>query len=83
MSGDYKGPAIFKYAVFPVKRNAIFIRFENIGDLLDSYNGGVDQTNATLYVNVRKFAEYLYTYVNGQDAELNNVNIVETGLTGN
>jgi hypothetical protein len=59
------------------------VRFENIGDNIDATNGNVDQTNASLYVNVRKFAEYIYTYENGPDAELNNINIKETSLSGN
>jgi hypothetical protein len=83
LTGDYKGPGIFKYEIFPYSRNKLFVRFENIGDLIDATNGGIDQTNATLYVNVRRFAEYLYTYENGPLAELNNVNILEASLSGN
>lgn len=34
-------------------------------------------------MNVRKFAENLYSYANGPNAYLNNINIFEVSLTGN
>jgi hypothetical protein len=68
LSGDYQGPNTFKYEIFPVRKNFLLVRFENIGDNFDALNGQMDQTSKTYYVNVRTFAETIYSYVNGPDA---------------
>lgn len=55
-------------------------RFENIGDNFDKFNG---KSTDTYYVDVKMFAEMLYQHMNGVDAPLNIINIVETSLSGN
>jgi hypothetical protein len=35
LSGDSQGPSSFKYVIFPVAKNTLFVRFENIGDSFD------------------------------------------------
>lgn len=57
------------------------MRLENIFDTFDVHPPKAP--NHTIYIHVRKFAEELYKYVNGEDAQLNNINIIETSLTGN
>jgi len=69
-----------KYAMFPVKRNTLFIRFENIADNLDYWN--YTQNDTTVYIKVREFAQSLFEHVN-HGVNLQYINIVETSLTGN
>lgn len=83
LTKEYDGPNTFKWEVLPVKRNMLFVRFENMGDKFDAKNGGTDTSNSTYYVKVQDFAKNLYTYVNGAGAKLNNINVWETSLTGN
>ena len=45
VSGDTQGPITFKTEVFPVDKNVIFVRFENIGDRFDSFNTTLDHDN--------------------------------------
>ena len=66
-----------------MKRNVLFVRFENIGDNFDAKTSGIDTTGKTYYVDVNMFAKNLYEHVNGVNAKLNGVNIWETSLTGN
>jgi hypothetical protein len=54
----------------------VSLRIENIGDKFD-----VEEQ--TVYVKVKDFAHSLWTSVNGDDSTLNNINIIETTLTGN
>lgn len=70
-----------KFQLFPLDRNIIHMRLENIFDNFDVHSP--KQPNHTIYIQVRKFAEDLYKYVNGEQAQLNNINILETTLTGN
>ena len=62
--------------MFPIMKNAVFVRFENIGDKFD-------KNDETLIVDVYNFALALYRKANGNDAEVNSVNINEFDLTGN
>ena len=56
LSGDYKGPSTFKFAIFPIKKNELIVRFENVGDIFDSTKS-LDPANSTYYVKVKDFAE--------------------------
>ena len=67
--------------MFPIKKNVLFVRFENIGDKFDYNSASLEET--TIYIKVKEFAYALYEIANGQNAQLNNINIVETTLTGN
>ena len=62
--------------MFPIMKNAVFVRFENIGDKFD-------KNDETLIVDVYNFTLALYRKANGNDAEVNSVNINEFDLTGN
>lgn len=64
-----------------MERNVIHMRIENIFDIFDVHPPKAP--NHTLYVQIPKFAEELYKYVNGNDAKLHTINIIETSLTGN
>ena len=57
-------------------KNALFVRFENIGDKFD-------KDDETLIVDVYNFTLALYQKANGNDAELHSININEFSLTGN
>jgi lysosomal alpha-mannosidase len=80
LSGDLDVPFTFKQVIFPYSPHVFLVRFENIGDKFDKFDGKAD---ATYYVDVVKFASMLYKHVNGADAEWNNLNIRETTLSGN
>ena len=80
LSGDYDGPNTFKQIIIPYSGTTFLVRFENIGDLFDKYTG---KASSTYYVDVKKFAEMFYTHMNGADATLTHINIVETTLSGN
>ena len=67
--------------LFPIEKNVIYMRIENIFDTFDIHPPKAP--NHTVYIQIRNFAETLYKHVNGMDAQLNNINIVETTLTGN
>ena len=64
-----------KLLLFPVGKNKILARFENIGDKFD-------EEEQTVYIKVKDFAHDLWASVNG-DAPLNDIHIIETTLTGN
>jgi hypothetical protein len=56
-------PTAGKLYLFPVKRNTIFMRIENIGDVFDYEGLNTTGQNATT-VQLRDLAERLYAYVN-------------------
>lgn len=70
-----------KLQLFPLAKNAIHMRIENIFDTFDVHPPKAP--THTIYVQVKKLAEDLYKAVNGDDAKLNSINIIETTLTGN
>lgn len=70
-----------KLQLFPIAKNAIHMRIENIFDTFDVHPPKA--ATHTIYVQVKKLAEDLYKAVNGDDAKFNNINIIETTLTGN
>ena len=71
-----------KYLLFPLDRNMIHMRIENIFDHFDA-SDPTQVLNHTVYIQLPAFAETLYKISNGDDAKLANINIVETTLTGN
>jgi hypothetical protein len=50
-----------KFLTFPLARNKILFRFENIGDKFDLLN----EANGTLHVDIVKFAYSFYFDANG------------------
>ena len=66
--------------LFPVKKNVIQMRIENIGDHLDE-NLSADKKVYT--VDVLDIAQQLFADVNGDLSNLSYVNIREMSLTGN
>jgi hypothetical protein len=59
--------------MFPVSRNTIFLRVENIADrVMDLYSYTVNQTTA--YLALQDFAQSLFENVN-HGVTLNNINI--------
>ena len=49
--------------MFPLAKNEILLRFENIGDLFDTENPGSDASG--LSIDIETFARDLFTDVNG------------------
>lgn len=74
-------PAPVKVQVFPVARNQITLRVENIADLFD-YPTGTRLQDTAVYADIPQLAKDLYFKANGAGAYLNAVNIYETQLTG-
>jgi hypothetical protein len=68
---------VLKVSLFPIKKNVISLRVENIGDLFD------ESTLAPLKLDVQGLAEQLFIDVNGDKSALAYINIEETSLTGN
>lgn len=71
---------IFKLSFFPVKRNAIIARLENIGDNLDL--NGQPETSGFV-VNMIDVAQKAYQDANGDLSDLSYVDIQELSLSGN
>jgi hypothetical protein len=69
-------PALGKYVMFPLEKNKIVVRFENIADKFDS-------DAAQFQYNVRDFAEAVYKVANPNADRLHNVHIQETSITHN
>lgn len=68
--------------MFPIRKNMIFVRFENIADLFD-YDNITTLNDTCVFIAVKDFALDLYKKVNGDQAGVNAINIIETSLTGN
>lgn len=73
-------PVSAKVQVYPVERNVLLLRVENIGDLFD-YPAGTNLSSTVVYVDLPQLAKDLYYKANGADSLLNGVNIYETQLT--
>jgi hypothetical protein len=71
-SNDY-----VKVSLFPIKKNVISLRIENIGDLFDA------AVDTPLQVDIHSLAEQLFIGVNGDSSALAYISIEETTLTGN
>lgn len=68
-----------KYIVFPLAKNKILARFENVGDKFDDEEGIFG--DGSLKVDINKFAKEFYSDANGESAQ--KVTIVEVDLTNN
>lgn len=77
----YALPDAVKANLFPMSRNNILVRVENIGDNFDT----PASSNRTFYVKLKDYAAALYQHVNsGKNAVLlNHINVNEMSLTGN
>ena len=71
-----KLPERVSYRLFPVEKNSVEVRFDNLADLVDAKEG-VSQTQ---YINIEQFADDLYFDENGMIAK--NVEIQEMSLQG-
>ena len=74
-------PAPVKVQLFPMEKNLLLARLENIGDLFD-YPANSTLQNTVVYVDIPSLAKNLYFQANGQSAQLSGININETQLTG-
>lgn len=72
-----------KYIIFPLAKNKILARFENIGDNFDDEEGIFG--NSSQKVDIEKFAQKFYEDANSEAATTSapQVNIVEVDLTNN
>lgn len=69
------------YRLFPLGKNEILVRFENLADAFDVVNtASLAQLDLSQSVNLTAFAHELYMEVNGNAAR--KVEIVETDLQG-
>lgn len=71
-----------KIEMFPVARNVILVRFENLADKFDGPINKSTPNDTTYSIDVKAFATVLWTKIN-PGAFLNDLNIMETTLTGN
>lgn len=74
-------PVPVKIQVFPMARNMLLLRLENIGDLFD-YPSTATLADTVVYVDVNALAKDLYFKANGASYYLNSINIVESQMTG-
>jgi hypothetical protein len=75
-------PTSVKYEVFPIKRNQIFVRLENIGDRFDTDPFNIQ--NTTVYFPLDKWARDLFNKSNNNPlTTLQTVLYSELSLTGN
>ena len=66
-----------KAQVFPMDRNTLLLRVENIADLFD-YSANAKLSDTVIYVDIPQLAKDLYFKANGASAYLNSINIIET-----
>lgn len=71
-------PNTLKIVTFPLKRNNILLRLENVADNFDSNVAG-----SLLYFKIKDYAANLYSSQNGNRSTLSYINVVETSLTAN
>lgn len=74
-------PAPIKATSYPMKRNLLLLRVENIGDLFD-YPAGSTLQDTVAYVDLNALAKDFWYKANGQSAQLSGINIHETQMTG-
>ena len=60
-----------KIEMFPVEKNIILVRFENIADNFDGPHNASTPNDTTYSIDVKYFAQELYSEVNGPNATLN------------
>lgn len=71
----------FSYRMFPLAKNELLVRFENLADAFDTVNmKSLSQLDLAQSVNLNAFADDLYMEVNGNMPT--SVEIVETDLQG-
>ena len=80
-------PPSVKYEVFPVSRNHLLIRLENIGDRLDTDRWNFKPADTTVQFPLDSFARGLFAKANwntpASKYTLNNITYQELSLTGN
>jgi hypothetical protein len=74
-------PAPIKVTSYPMDRNVLMVRIENIGDLFD-YPKGATLQDTVAYVDLTALAKDFWYKANGQGTQLSRINIQETQLTG-
>jgi hypothetical protein len=60
-----------KYEVFPIKRNQIFLRVENIGDKFDTDYNGLNKQQTTVQFPLDSFAKELFAKANWNNTKFN------------
>jgi hypothetical protein len=70
-------PVPVKVHAFPINRNLLLVRIENIGDLFD-YPDNANVTDTTAYVDLQQLAKDIYYKANPSSYLLNGINIHET-----
>jgi hypothetical protein len=74
-------PAPVKIISYPMDRNLLLVRVENIADLFD-YPAGSTLDDTVTYFDLNQLSRNLYQYTNGNTAQLQSLNIKEMQLTG-
>jgi len=75
---DASLPNTLKLIAFPLKRNNILLRLENVADNFD-----VNVNDTVLYFKIKDYAANLYNTQNGNRSTLSYINVYETSLTAN
>jgi hypothetical protein len=74
-------PVPVKIISYPMDRNLLLVRLENIADLFD-YPSGSTLDDTLTYFDLNQLARNLYQYANGNSYQLKAINIKEMQLTG-
>ncbi len=69
--GAVSNPYSVKYEVFPIKRNQIFLRIENIGDKFDTDYNGLNKQQTTVQFPLDSFAKELFSKANWNITKFN------------
>jgi hypothetical protein len=70
-------PAPIKVTSYPMDRNLLMVRIENIGDLFD-YPKSATLQDTTAYVDLTALAKDFWYKANGQGTQYSRINIQET-----
>jgi hypothetical protein len=78
-------PYAVKYQLFPVSRNQVLVRLENIGDRYDTDDVKLSSSQTTVVYNLDSFARDLFAKANWKNKGINLTSVIytEMGLSSN
>lgn len=77
-------PSSVKWEVFPIRRNQLFIRLENIGDRFDTDRWNLKPADTTVQFPLDQVARDLFAKANWNNARnISSIVYSELSLTGN
>lgn len=76
-------PQTFKYETFPLQRNQILLRVENVGDLFDTTYKGLTIQDTSITVDLKDWAQKFIATANTKPVAVKEILISELALSGN